>query len=181
VTPVEHHSIDWSTVVVSPSPSGFQLTLPLDGELSVDWQRYFDDMTAQDALRPQQRRWGIVRLSEQAVVMEGLDAGSRSEARAYLDALVRKTNDFVLAKHEQLEQERIELELQEIELERTAGELTEWFRSTAPKARAPGQPARDAAGEEEVVEPPEPARPLELPDLRSRFGPSVDADQASPA
>lgn len=178
---MEHHSITWSAVVVSRSANGFQLTLPLEGELSADWQRFFDDMTAQDSLRPQQRRWGMVRLSEQAIVMEGLDPASRGDARAYLDALVRKTNDFVRAKHEQLEQERIELELQEVELERTAGELTEWFRATAPKTPAGARTGADAAVEEEVVEPPEPARPLELPDLRSRFGQSIDADQATPA
>jgi hypothetical protein len=180
VTSVEHHSISWSAVVVSRSPSGFQLTLPLDGELSVDWQRFFDDMTAQDGLRPQQRRWGSVRLADEAIVMEGLDPESRGEARAYLDALVRRTNDFVQAKHEQLEQERVELELQEIERERTAEELTEWFRSTAPKVPAAGQPATDGATELEVEEP-EPGRPLELPDLRRRFVQSADTDQTRSA
>ena len=47
-------------------------------------------------------------------------------------------------------------------------------RSTAPSGtRATHDPAP-----EEVLEP---ARPLELPDLRSRFTDSVDADQATPA
>ena len=64
-----------------------------------------------------------MRLSDQAIVMEGLDPASRGEARAYLDALVRKTNDFVRARYEQLEQERVEQELQEIELDREAEEL----------------------------------------------------------
>ena len=177
---MEERTIVWSTVVVTSHPRGFELAVDLEGDQSADWDKYFSDVSSQDALRMQQRRWGLVRLSDTGIVMEGLDAGAREEARAYLEALVRKTNDLVWAKLEALEQERLEREAQEIELNRTAEELTDWFRAT--KQTTPrGSSAASRKGEETEVaeEPPEPARPLELPDLASRFANPAKADQPS--
>ena len=177
---VERHRILWDSASVSRSAIDFQLTVPLDGEVSADWQAYLNGTAEQDGLRIRDAAWRSIRVSDRTIVMDGLEPATREQARAYLDELVQKTNDAVSAKLEQQERERLEAELQEKELERTAEELAEWFRTAEPSA--PALATSSPKPQTETNEDPERGRPLELPDLRRRFVKSSEArlDRAEP-
>ena len=171
---MEQHTIDWRSAAVSRGAIDFELSVELEGDLSPDWEALFNESAETDGLRPQERSWSHVRLADRTIVMRELRPDGRERAHKYLDDIVSRTNAAFAAKLEEQERERIRAEQEEVELRRTAEELTAWFRSAEPPAPAAVQSSPTTRTE--IGERDEAGRPLERPGLRERFLHSLDVD-----
>ena len=122
---MDERRIDWSTAVVDP---GHTLTVALAGGLDSGWNKSFNRI-----MRPLQRQapeglWGEVQLIRGALQVTGVQDGSESTLRDFLETAVQQANEDVarrsLAHEKAAEQERAQNE----DVAESADRMTERFR-----------------------------------------------------
>jgi hypothetical protein len=166
---MERLAIDWDTVTVSPNGGGLELRVELDGTPTADWQESCNEAASEDALGREDWHWGLVRVSARTLTMQELDPDGREHARAYLTALVAKTNEVIRTRLEEEEQERLAAERREQRLREQAEELATWFRSSAAEERSDLPESEPASAEVPPVEPESEDEQADRRDLRSRL------------
>jgi hypothetical protein len=86
VPPTEPRAIDWESAEIEDG----ELTVGLTGQKSKDWRARFENVLA--LLDTPHTAWGEVTLVKDRIVVAGVEQGSESDLRHFLESIVIQAN-----------------------------------------------------------------------------------------